>query len=173
MSYATSPHSLFYLDPALVQDIIELLFGLLSDPHLEVREMAATTLSGIVRCSQRKLIKRLRDRFLAIVTTTQLPRREHPEFSARLLKLHSGLLGATALISAFPYEVPPWMPELICSTVVLHADDPVPISTTIRKCAADFKRTHQDTWPEDSKKFSEEQIQEVNDWTLGRSDYFA
>ncbi|KDN43334.1 hypothetical protein K437DRAFT_274941 [Tilletiaria anomala UBC 951] len=165
--------NLFYLDPPLMQDIIELLFGLLTDPHLEVREMAATTLSGIVRCSQRKLIKRLKDRFTAIVLETRLPKRTSPEFGSKLVKLHSGLLGATALISAFPYEIPPWMPAFICDTVAQHAEDPVPISTTIRKCAADFKRTHQDTWEQDSKKFSAEQLQEVTDFTLGRSDYFA
>jgi proteasome activator subunit 4 len=157
----------------LVQDIIELLFGLLTDPHLEVREMAATTLSGIVRCSQRKLIKRLRERFAAIVVETRLPKRESPDFQAKLIKLHSGLLGASALIAAFPYDVPPWMPAFICDTVVQHTDDPVPISTTVRRCAADFKRTHQDGWAQQSLKFTEEQLQEVNDFTLGGRDYFA
>lgn len=133
--------SLFYLDPVLVQDIIEALFGLLTDSHLEVREMAATTLSGIVRCSQRKLIKRLRDRFTAIVVSTPLPKRQMSDYATKMIKLHSGLLGASALIAAFPYEIPPWMPQFICDTVAQHPEDPVPIATTIRRCAADFKRT--------------------------------
>ncbi len=164
--------NLFYLDEKLVASIVELLLELLSDKHLEVREMAATTLSGIVRCSQRRLIKTLKNKFTKIVTTTLVPRRGDPGYDQQLLTLHSGILGASALLAAFPYEVPDWMPSLIVETVAQHTDDPVPISTTVRKCAADFKRTHQDTWSEDQHKFGD-LLGEVNDFTLGRSDYFA
>lgn len=136
-----SLRSLFYLDSGLIQKIIELLFQLLRDKHLEVREMAATTLSGIVRCSQRQLIKTLKDRFTKTVVTTKLPKRGAADFDDKLLTLHSGILGAAALLAAFPYEVPEWMPSLIVETVSQHTDDPVPISTTVRRCAADFKRT--------------------------------
>ncbi|CDS82081.1 related to BLM10-proteasome activator subunit [Sporisorium scitamineum] len=164
--------NLFYLDEKLVNSIVELLLELLSDKHLEVREMSATTLSGIVRCSQRRLIKTLKNRFTKVVTTTLVPRRGEAEYDQQLLKLHSGILGASALLAAFPYDVPDWMPSLIVETVAQHTDDPVPISTTVRKCAADFKRTHQDTWSEDQHKFGH-LLAEVNDFTLGRSDYFA
>ena len=164
--------NLFYLDEKLVHSIVELLLELLSDKHLEVREMAATTLSGIVRCSQRRLIKTLKNRFTKTVSTTKVPRRGEADYDQQLLRLHSGILGASALLAAFPYEVPDWMPSLIVETVAQHTDDPVPISTTVRKCAADFKRTHQDTWSEDQHKFGD-LLAEVNDFTLGRSDYFA
>lgn len=164
--------NLFYLDERLINSIVELLLELLKDRHLEVREMAATTLSGIVRCSQRRLIKTLKDRFTKAVTGTVVPRRGQQGYDQELLRLHSGILGASALLAAFPYEVPDWMPSLIVETVAQHTDDPVPISTTVRKCAADFKRTHQDTWSEDQHKFGE-LLAEVNDFTLGRSDYFA
>ncbi|SNX83239.1 related to BLM10 - proteasome activator subunit [Melanopsichium pennsylvanicum] len=164
--------NLFYLNEKLINSIVELLLGLLSDKHLEVREMAATTLSGIVRCSQRQLIKTLKNRFTKTVATTLVPRRGETGYDQQLLTLHSGILGASALLAAFPYEVPDWMPSLIVETVAQHTDDPVPISTTVRKCAADFKRTHQDTWSEDQHKFGH-LLPEVNDFTLGRSDYFA
>ncbi|PWZ00606.1 hypothetical protein BCV70DRAFT_199880 [Testicularia cyperi] len=164
--------NLFYLDESLVRSITELLLELLRDRHLEVREMAATTLSGIVRCSQRRMIKTLKDRFTRTVVRTVLPKRGTTDYDEQLLTLHSGILGASALLAAFPYEVPEWMPSLIVDTVAQHTDDPVPISTTVRKCAADFKRTHQDTWSEDQHKFGD-LLPEVNDFTLGRSDYFA
>ncbi|ETS62890.1 hypothetical protein PaG_02652 [Moesziomyces aphidis] len=164
--------NLFYLNETLVQSIVELLLELLSDRHLEVREMAADTLSGIVRCSQRRLIKTLKNRFTKTVATTVVPKRGQPGYDQQLLALHSGILGASALLAAFPYEVPDWMPSLIVETVAQHTDDAVPISTTVRKCAADFKRTHQDTWSEDQHKFGD-LLPEVNDFTLGRSDYFA
>lgn len=109
--------NLFNLNPEVVAEIIELLFGLLRDPHLEVREMAATTLSGIVRCSQRRLITALKRQFTETVQSVRLPRRGAPGFQEKLITLHSGILGAAALINAFPYEVPEWMPTLICETV--------------------------------------------------------
>ncbi|EPQ28803.1 uncharacterized protein PFL1_03606 [Pseudozyma flocculosa PF-1] len=164
--------NLFHLNDASIKQIIDLLLELLRDRHLEVREMAATTLSGIVRCSQRRLVKTLKQRFTRLVAATKLPKRGEADFDDKLLTLHSGILGATALLAAFPYEVPEWMPSLIVDTVAQHTDDPVPISTTVRRCAADFKRTHQDTWSEDQKKFGD-YLSEVNDFTLGRSDYFA
>lgn len=164
--------NLFYLDPSLVQDIIEVLFALLRDPHLEVREMAATTLSGIVRCSQRKLIHTLRKRFTDVVQTTRLPKRGADNFNDQLVKLHSGILGSTALLAAFPYEVPAWMPQLIVETVAQHNDSPVPVSTTVKKAAGDFKRTHADTWKEDVRVFSSEQLMEYHEWG-GRTDYYA
>lgn len=155
-----------------MEKVIQLLLDLLADKHLEVREMAATTLSGIVRCSQRSLVHTLRVRFEGVVQATPVPKRGTPSFETHLVTLHAALLGATALVAAFPYDVPDWMPELILETIAPHTDDPVPISTTVRHCAADFRRTHQDTWAEDQFKFGD-RIQEVNDFTLGRSDYFV
>ena len=64
------------------------------------------------------------------------------------------------------------MPDLVLDTIAPHSDDPVPISTTVRHCAAEFRRTHQDTWAEDQRQFGD-RVQEVNDFTLGRSDYFV
>ena len=165
-------NSLFLLSQPTVDDVLHVTLELLNDPQLEVREMAATTLSGIVRCSQRSLVASLRSRFAALVAGTPLPKRGAPGFDAALRSLHAGILGAVALVNAFPYDVPDWMPEFVLDIVAVHAEDPVPISSTVRRCAADFRRTHQDTWAEDQEKFGD-RLQEVNDFTLGRCDYFV
>lgn len=94
-----------------MQEIVELLFGLLADPHLEVREMASATLSGIVRCSQRRLIHVLRKRFTTAILSVKLPKRGTEGFNAALVQLHAGVLGVAALLAAFPYDVPDWMRE--------------------------------------------------------------
>ncbi|WFD32792.1 Proteasome activator BLM10 [Malassezia sp. CBS 17886] len=164
--------NLFYLRADDRDAVLQLVLHLLHDRHLEVREMAATTLSGIVRCSQRPLLRALRERFAAAVRAVRLPARGAAEYEARLLELHAAVLGAAALVAAFPYEVPDWMPALVLDTVAVYSDAPVPVSTTVRRCAADFRRTHQDTWAQDQHQFGE-RIQEVNDFTLGRSDYFV
>ncbi|KAK0553638.1 Proteasome activator BLM10 [Tilletia horrida] len=165
--------NLFYLTPAIVQEVNDLLLELLQDAHLEVREMASATLSGIIRCSQRSMIKQLKENFTRQVKSVRLPKRDAPDYQTKLLKLHGGILGVVALLSASPYTVPDWMPSLIVDTVAAHTDDPVPISTTVRRCAASWKATHQDTWHEERSKFTDEQLQEVTEWTLGRSDYFV
>ncbi|KAE8212365.1 hypothetical protein CF327_g3970 [Tilletia walkeri] len=165
--------NLFYLSPEVVQEVNDLLLELLEDAHLEVREMASTTLSGIIRCSQRGMIKQLKERFTRKVKSVRLPKRDAANYPEKLIQLHGGILGVVALLSSSPYTVPEWMPELIVDTVAAHADDPVPISTTVRRSAASWKVTHQDTWHEERNKFTEEQLQEVTEWTLGRSDYFV
>ena len=45
----------------------------------------------------------------------------------------------------------------------------IPISTTVRKCASNFKKTHQDTWHEDSKKFTDEQLIALSTLLTGSS----
>lgn len=164
--------NLFYLDVNLIEEIIESLLKLLQDTHLEVREMASTTLSGLVRCSQRRLIKSLLPRFSATISKhDRLPKRDSPKYSSAILELHSAILGATAMLAAFPYDVHDWMPDLIC-LISRHNDSPVPVSATVKKMASEFKRTHKDTWQENIQAFNTEQLMEYYEWG-GRTDYYA
>ena len=79
------------------------------------------------------------------------------------------------------------MPELLTNVLAEHTYDPVrlwnvnaqlslvsetrqvPISTTVRRCASNFKKTHQDTWHEDSKRFTEEQLSALSTLLTGSS----
>lgn len=45
----------------------------------------------------------------------------------------------------------------------------IPISLTVQKCASNFKRTHQDTWHEDSKRFTEDQLVALSTLLTGSS----
>lgn len=163
--------NLFFLSEETQQEVLRVLVDLLRDPHVEVRDMAATTLAGVVQCSQRVHIVPLSREFEKMAATP-LPKRGAPAFETALLQVHAGVLGACALVAAFPYEVPDWVPSLLLDTIAPHSDSPVPISTTVRHCAAQFRRTHQDTWEEDQRQFHD-RVQEVHDFTLGRSDYFV
>lgn len=162
---------LFLLTSSARQQVLDVLMALLRDKHREVRDMAATTLAGVVRCSQRAQIVPLSRTFSALAATP-LPRRGTPGFDEALEQVHAGVLGAAALVAAFPYDVPDWMPTLVLDTLAPHSESPAPVSHTVRQCASEFRRTHQDTWMEDQHKFGE-RVQEVHDFTLGRSDYFV
>ena len=99
----------------------------------------------------------MQDRFVAEVRRVRLPKRQDPEYTNKLRSLHAGILGVCALIESFPYTIEPWMPPLTegspeilfplpivltfsASVLSPHASDPPPISSTIRKCASEFKK---------------------------------
>lgn len=93
-------HHLYLLDDELVAELMDQLCDLLRDPKvwrprfvrrrrrrgliwfglfvgkkIEVREASASTLSGIVRCSQRSAIVSLSNRFLGVLRSTRIPKR--------------------------------------------------------------------------------------------------
>jgi proteasome activator subunit 4 len=122
-----------------VSKIMDLMLNCLSDDNVEVREMASSALSGIVRVSQRQSIIPLKDHFVSLARKVRLPTRQDPGYAESLRTLHSSILGLCALIESFPYSVEKWMPT-VTDILALHATDPPPISTTIRKAASEFKK---------------------------------
>lgn len=147
----------------------------------QVRQLAASTLSGIVRCSQRTATQTLISHFKKLLLSTPLPARNKrdrsqpkealPEgYSEAVVKRHAGVLGLSCLLEAFPYDVPQWMPEAMVF-LAKYFSDPPPISTTVKKTFGDFKRTHQDTWHEDQKHFDPEQLEVLSDMLISPSYY--
>jgi len=153
-----------------VAKVMDVLLDCLSDENVEVREMASKVFSGVIRCSQRQSIIPLKTRFVKLARKTPLPPRRDPSYTESLRILHSAILGICALIESLPYSVEPWMPSLT-EVLAPHATDPPPISTTIRKCASEFKKTHQDTWHKDQLLFDEEQLQSLSSMLVGTSYY--
>jgi proteasome activator subunit 4 len=126
------------------------------------------------------------NRFVALARKSRLPARRDAGYADALKALHSAILGLCALIESYPYTVETWMPPLtdsayparICrgwmltathTVLATHATDPPPISTTIRKCASEFKKTHQDTWHKDQAAFDEDQLQNLSTMLVGTS----
>lgn len=60
-------------------------------------------------------------RFTHEILSTNLPKRRdapgqvNPEYQAKVVELHGAILGATALVEAFPYTVPKFLRKLIFS----------------------------------------------------------
>jgi len=154
-----------------IVEILEVLCRCLDDEVVEVREMAAATLSGILRLSPRRSVLTLKNRFVRLIKRSHLPHRHDSEYNRALRQRHAAILGICALVDAYPYTVEKWTPELLTNVLVEHTYDPIPISTTVRKCASNFKRTHQDTWHEDAKKFNEDQLAALSTLLTGSSYY--
>ncbi|WWD21364.1 hypothetical protein CI109_105848 [Kwoniella shandongensis] len=165
--------NLALLSEPLKAKCLDAVSACLRDPNTEVREMASATLSGFLRCSQRAMVVVLKDRFAREIKSTVLPKRRdapgqvNPEYQAKLVQLHGAVLGATALVEAFPYTVPKFIPKLLADVLAPRSSDPAPISTTIRSCVASFKRTHEKY----QDKFSEDELSAMNYAQAGNSYY--
>lgn len=62
-----------------------------------------------------------------------------------------------------------WADNIYDAWSLTHCSMQIPISTTVRKCASNFKRTHQDTWHEDSKRFDDHQLVALSTLLTGSS----
>ncbi|RKP08827.1 hypothetical protein THASP1DRAFT_29379 [Thamnocephalis sphaerospora] len=177
-------NQLFMLDRQQTGQMMERIVAVLRDSQLEVRVAAAGTLSGLIRCSERETINTLQVRCIELLDEHQVKRRrkrdranpaptssaDEDEAARVLLQRHAGVLGLVSMVMAFPYEVPAWMPEIMLRLSHCLAD-PEPVRSTVRKAFSDFKRTHQDTWHEDSRKFSEDQLEQLMDLLVSPSYY--
>ncbi|XP_034148170.1 proteasome activator complex subunit 4A isoform X2 [Esox lucius] len=142
----------FMSDQRAVDDVRALVIRLLEDEQLEVREMAATTLSGFLQCNFLSMDAAMQSHFEALCKT-RLPKKRRRELgsvmdtipSGDLVRRHAGVLGLSACILSSPYDVPTWMPQLLMD-LSAHLNDTQPIEMTVKKTLSNFRRTHHDNW---------------------------
>src|SRR5690606_30547992 len=61
-------------------------------------------------------------------------------------KKHAGVLGLSAVVLAYPYDVPDFLPDVL-EQLSRFTDDPPPIGGPVTKSVFDdFRRTHRDEW---------------------------
>lgn len=133
--------NLLTIPTSATSKVMEVLLVCLSDENVEVRNMAAKALSGVVRCSQRQSIIPLKvsihiscysrsinwciskNRFIKQIRQARLPKRSYASYAHELRALHSAILGLCGLIESFPYTVESWMPSVIDSIVTTSMPD--------------------------------------------------
>ena len=94
--------NLFLFDATEIKQLVDTCVDLLYDPQIEVRQLAAITFSGMIRCNQREIIQQLRVQFYQHLTKSK---------KEAGVELHGTLLGLSALVLAFPYEIKEWIPD--------------------------------------------------------------
>uniref|UniRef100_A0A3P8VNZ5 Proteasome activator Blm10 mid region domain-containing protein n=1 Tax=Cynoglossus semilaevis TaxID=244447 RepID=A0A3P8VNZ5_CYNSE len=144
-----------------VLQIQKLVMQLLLDEQLEVRDMAATTLSGLLQCHFFPLDLSLQTR-LQTLSQTRLPKARGELASTDLVRRHAGVLGLSACILSSPYDVPEWMPQILMD-ISDHLNDPQPIEMTVKKTLSEFRRTHHDNWQEHRQCFTDDQLLVLTD----------
>ncbi|KAF8649879.1 hypothetical protein AX16_005641 [Volvariella volvacea WC 439] len=111
-------------DYKIVQ-ILEVVCSCLDDEVIEVREMAATTLTGILRLSPRRSVLTLKERFVRLDRSTHIPDRKDPKYGEAIRKRHAAILGICALVESYPYTIEKWIPDLLTRVLVERTYDPV------------------------------------------------
>lgn len=136
---------------------------MLSDPQIEVRTAASTTLAGMIRCSPKTIrdpmIQGLKKRFERELKKNPMPKRNNPgtdtpvNSSQQITRRHAAVLGLGALVEAFPYATPPpeWMPEVLALLARRAAGDRGTVGKATKMILSEFKKTRQDSWTVDQK----------------------
>uniref|UniRef100_A0A8C8I162 Uncharacterized protein n=1 Tax=Oncorhynchus tshawytscha TaxID=74940 RepID=A0A8C8I162_ONCTS len=159
----------FLSNQGAVNDVRALVIRLLEDEQLEVREMAATTLSGFLQCNFLSIEGPMQSHF-EVLCKTRLPKKRKRELgsvvdtipSGDLVRRHAGVLGLSACILSSPYDVPTWMPQLLMD-LSAHLNDTQPIEMTVKKTLSNFRRTHHDNWQEHKQQFTDDQLLVLTD----------
>eukprot|EP00047_Mylnosiga_fluctuans_P011818 m.22942 g.22942 ORF g.22942 m.22942 type:complete len:1805 (-) comp3830_c0_seq1:81-5495(-) len=162
------------------EQMIAAILAMLADEQVEVRTLAGSTLSGCVRCGLADAAA-LRPALLAMAATPVRARRRGggqpaaleptgPEEKQRIVQRHAGVLGLAALLEAFPYTVPAWMPATLVA-VGDHVSDPDPIRPTVKTAMSEFWRTHRDNWSDMRTLFTEDQLAVITDLLISPSYY--
>ncbi|XP_074661309.1 proteasome activator complex subunit 4A-like [Tubulanus polymorphus] len=155
----------------IVNSVRDIILSLLGDEQLEVREMAATTLGGFLHCGYLKMDDELMTRFEKLSGRKLKKKQIRALPTEALISRHAGVLGLSACIQAYPYDVPEFMPQILMD-LCEHIQDPQPIQLTVKKTLSDFRRTHQDSWHDHKLKFTDDQLCVLTD-LLVSPNYYA
>jgi len=165
---------LFLIAPQQQQALFQCVAAMLSDPQLEVRLGASSTLSGMIRCSpialRTSIVADLNTKFTKMLLDSPLPKKPRnngtftsatstgtntptPEHANLVLTRHAAVLGLGALVQAFPYTSPPpvWIPGVLATLANKANADPGMVGKSVKSILSEFKKTRQDTWHVDLK----------------------
>lgn len=126
--------------PKWVEKVQSIVLRLLEDNVLEVREKSAEVLGGLLHCSFLPATEKLLELFKKKCRTKVIKRSNRVTTSCSIeaanasdadnsnaIRIrHCGVLGLCAFISAYPYDIPNFVPNVF-EIISNHLNDPQPI----------------------------------------------
>ena len=160
-------------NPVWISQVISIIVSSgINAEHVEVRTKAGTVLAGLLHCNligddkRKKLIEQFKK-----MASTKINGGTGMENASLFHHCHSGIIGLCALVSAFPYSIPDFVPDILM-ILSRHLHDPQPIPAIIKETLQGFKRTHHDDWQEHKQKFTEHQLDVLDELLVSQS-YFS
>ncbi|TKR87481.1 hypothetical protein L596_011872 [Steinernema carpocapsae] len=126
----------------------KIVYRLLVDARVEVRQTASETLSGFIQCEFFTVDEEIIKKF-ATWTNSKVE-----------IQRHAGVLALSAVVRAFPYTVPKFIPGILMK-LCRYANDVQSIKATVKDTMKEFKRTHMDSWHVHKTMFTEDQLSDL------------
>ena len=160
---------------------------LLSDERREVCLAALAALTGLLTGLPTEEISVMVDKYVLIAKRSKTKRKkaemkngvsstdEDEKEAKRIRNQQTSVYFLCAAVMAQPYETPPYVPVAL-SAISKHSFErsaPLSVRDTVKRCCAEYKRTHMsDNWEEHRSVFTEEQMEALED-VVSTPHYYA
>jgi hypothetical protein len=169
---------------------MKIVTNLLADDRREVSSAAMAALTGILASKREADVAILVDKYAALATNSIIKRtkkgapkisfesldeKEKANETKRARNQQNAVYFLCAAIMSQPYETVPFVPVAIAaiSKHSFERNAPLGVRDTVKKCCAEYKRTHMsDNWELQRRVFTQEQLEALED-VVSSPHYYA
>ena len=171
----------FLFTKAQAAKTMSIVSSLLADDRREVSSAAMAALTGLLVASSLNEIAAMVKSYVKIAKKSTLRKRKGSEDVNKEADLERSrdqkisVFFLCASIMAQPYETPQYVPVALAaiSKHSFERNAPLSVRDTVKKCCAEYKRTHMsDNWEEHRNVFSREQMEALDD-VVSTPHYYA
>ena len=176
----------FLLSPDEDDQIRKIVARLLSDDRREVCSSALAALTGVLTGLSSLEVSNMVNKYVAVANRSRMKRKkpiasnktteedEEKEIK-RARNQQTSVYFLCAAVMAQPYSTPSYVPVAL-TAISRHSFEksaPLSVRDTVKKCCAEYKRTHMsDNWDEHRRAFSQEQMEALED-VVSSPHYYA
>lgn len=169
---------------------MKIAVSLLADDRREVTSAAMSVLTGIVAVLPEAAVSDLVSKYTAIANKSLKKKRRKTDKIPELTQEESDLAAAKekeratrqqksvfflcAVVMGRPYDVPPYVPEAL-EALSKHSFEQrasLGVREVVKMCCSEFKRTHTDNWASHKEKFTQTQLEALED-VVSTPHYYA
>ena len=175
----------FFLSDKQNGKVLDIVVDLLSDERPEVSTAATAAMSGLLSTFTPEVVDSFVDKYAKMASKSKLKNKPMdsnndpiPTDSKELRRAKnqkSSINILCAVILSHPYDTPSFVPKAILA-ISKHSysrNAPLSIRNVVKKCCAEYKRTHMsDNWQLHRQAFSQDQIEALED-VVSSPHYYA
>jgi hypothetical protein len=169
---------------------MKIAVSLLADDRNEVTSAAMSVVTGIVIVLPEAAVSDLVSKYIAIANkslkkkkrkTDKVPdmTQEESDLAAikekeRATRQQKSVFFLCAVVMGRPYDVPPYVPEALAA-LSKHSFEQrasLGVREVVKMCCSEFKRTHTDNWAAHKEKFTQTQLEALED-VVSTPHYYA